>query len=211
MLEIRKDYIQEKYVLYTVYDVINDNLIYDYFIETVDDAKKGNSFLKETFFNKWLDKQPYFSIASRRFKNDITEIICKLDKLIELNNSLSIVRVLNGSKQHYSYYQMMAELKEPKLRREFSIIVNEHCSHLNNNYSIKVSNNEHIEIKPKYSVFVEENNIQKQISLLEARNSIVPFFDALKSFNQSVIHGENRELTTFEGKKILLKFNAVEE
>ena len=146
MLEIRKDFVQERYVLYTVYDVINDNLIYDYFIETVDDAKKGNSFLKE-----------------------------------------------------------------PKLRREFSIIVNEHCSHLNNNYSIKVSNNEHIEIKPKYSVFVEENNIQKQISLLETRNSIVPFFDALKSFNQSVIHGENREMTTFEGKKILLKFNAVEE
>ena len=58
MLELRKDCIQGKYVLYTVYDFLNDNLIYDYFIETTDEANKGNSLLKETFFKKWADKRP---------------------------------------------------------------------------------------------------------------------------------------------------------
>lgn len=52
MLELRKDCIQGKYVLYTVYDFLNDNLIYDYFIETADEASKSNSLLKETFFKK---------------------------------------------------------------------------------------------------------------------------------------------------------------
>ena len=51
--------------------------------------------------------------------------------------------------------------------------------------------------------------IIKALSKLHAKNSIVPFFDALNSFNQSFIHGENRELDTFEGKKIILKFNEI--
>lgn len=209
MLELRKDCIQGKYVLYTVYDFLNDNLIYDYFIETADEANKGNSLLKETFFKKWADKKPNIFPYSINYKNDINSIKSALDKLIELNNSLSIVHIMGDLQQELTFYQMAKMLKEPIFIKQLSNIIKSNSSQFNKLDCIKISDNERVEIKQKYIVLMEEDNIQKQTSLLHARNSIVPFFDALNSFNQSFIHGENRELDTFEGKKIILKFNEI--
>ena len=54
MLALRTYYIQNKYVLYTIGDIDNDNLIYDYYIKLIN--SKGTGYKEMIFFDKWNGK-----------------------------------------------------------------------------------------------------------------------------------------------------------
>lgn len=180
MLALRTYYIQNKYVLYTIGDIDNDNLIYDYYIKLIN--SKGTGYKEMIFFDKWNGK--YIDLGL--INNDI--LLSSIDNLNDITEALD--RLIKFNKQQKCYY-------EPN----YNPYVDE-C--------IKIADNEYIKVKQRYRIYIEENDIQKPISLLDATNAIVPLVDAFQSFIKSFIHGENSEVYNIFGNKIILVFEGAE-
>lgn len=99
MLALRTYYIQNKYVLYTIGDIDNDNLIYDYYIKLIN--SKGTGYKEMIFFDKWNGKYIDLGLINNDILlssidnlNDITEA---LDRLIKFNNSMDILYIKNDT------------------------------------------------------------------------------------------------------------------
>ena len=200
MLALRTYYIQNKYLLYTIGDINNDNLIYDYYIKLIN--SKGTGYKEMLFFDKWNGKYIDLGLINNDILlssidnlNDITEA---LDRLIKFNNSMDILYIKNDTVYKKTFYQMSYLLKEKFYLIEAIFNKQQKC-YYEPNYNpyvdecIKIADNEYIKVKQRYRIYIEENDIQKPISLLDATNAIVPLVDAFQSFIKSFIHGENSE------------------
>lgn len=217
MLALRTYYIQNKYVLYTIGDIDNDNLIYDYYIKLIN--SKGTGYKEMLFFDKWNGKYIDLGLINNDILlssidnlNDITEA---LDRLIKFNNSMDILYIKNDTVYKKTFYQMSYLLKEKFYLIEAIFNKQQKC-YYEPNYNpyvdecIKIADNEYIKVKQRYRIYIEENDIQKPISLLDATNAIVPLVDAFQSFIKSFIHGENSEVYNIFGNKIILVFEGAE-
>ena len=114
MLALRTYYIQNKYLLYTIGDIDNDNLIYDYYIKLIN--SKGTEGQEMFFFDKWNGKYIDLGLINNDILlssidnlNDITEA---LDRLIKFNNSMDILYIKNDTVYKKTFYQMSYLLKE---------------------------------------------------------------------------------------------------
>jgi hypothetical protein len=217
MLVLRTYYIQNKYLLYTIGDINNDNLIYDYYIKLIN--SKGTEGQEMFFFDKWNGKYIELGLINNDILlssidnlNDITEA---LDRLIKFNNSMDILYIKNDTVYKKTFYQMSYLLKEKFYLIE-AAFNKQQKSYYEPNYTpyvdecIQIGLNEYVKVKQRYRIYIEENDIQKPISLLDATNAIVPLFDAFQSFIKSFIHGENREVYNIFGNKIILVFEGAE-
>ena len=218
MLALRTYYIQNKYLLYTIGDIDNDNLIYDYYIKLIN-PKEGTGYKEMLFFDKWNGKYIDLGLINNDILlssidnlNDITEA---LDRLIKFNNSMDILYIKNDTVYKKTFYQMSYLLKEKFYLIEAIFNKQQNC-YYEPNYNpyvdecIKIADNEYIKVKQRYRIYIEENDIQKPISLLDATNAIVPLVDAFQSFIKSFIHGENSEVYNIFGNKIILVFEGAE-
>lgn len=217
MLALRTYYIQNKYLLYTIGDIDNDNLIYDYYIKLIN--SKGTEGQEMFFFDKWNGKYIDLGLINNDILlssidnlNDITEA---LDRLIKFNNSMDILYIKNDTVYKKTFYQMSYLLKEKFYLIEAIFNKQQKC-YYEPNYNpyvdecIKIADNEYIKVKQRYRIYIEGNDIQKPISLLDATNAIVPLVDAFQSFIKSFIHGENSEVYNIFGNKIILVFEGAE-
>ena len=174
MLALRTYYIQNKYVLYTIGDIDNDNLIYDYYIKLIN--SKGTGYKEMIFFDKWNGKYIDLGLINNDILlssidnlNDITEA---LDRLIKFNNSMDILYIKNDTVYKKTFYQMSYLLKEKFYLIEAIFNKQQKC-YYEPNYNpyvdecIKIADNEYIKVKQRYRIYIEENDIQKPISLLE--------------------------------------------
>lgn len=216
MLALRTYYIQNKYVLYTIGDIDNDNLIYDYYIKPIN--TKGTTGTEMFFFDKWNGK--YIELL----ENEISPInefnkntfVKSVDKLIRYNNSMNIIYVKNNVEYKKTLPQMTSILKPDDFRLVSAVFNRQRKCYYEPNYNpyvdecIKIADNEYVKIKQKYKIYLEKNGVQKAITLLDATNEIVPLFDALDSFQYSFTHGENREVSTLFNSKTILVFEGAE-
>ena len=208
MLVLRTYYIQNKYVLYTIGDINNDNLIYDYYIKLIN--SKGTEGQEMFFFDKWNGK--YIELPENEIspinefnKNTFVESI---DKLIRYNNSMNIIYVKNNVEYKKTLPQMTSILKPDDFRLVSAVFDKQRKCYVDE--CIKITDNEYVKIKQKYKIYLEKNGVQKEITLLDATNEIVPLFDALDSFQYSFTHGENRDISTLFDSKIILVFEGAE-
>lgn len=208
MLVLRTYYIQNKYVLYTIGDINNDNLIYDYYIKLIN--SKGTEGQEMFFFDKWNGK--YIELPENEIspinefnKNTFVESI---DKLIRYNNSMNIIYVKNNVEYKKTLPQMTSILKPDDFRLVSAVFDKQRKCYVDE--CIKITDNEYVKIKQKYKIYLEKNGVQKEITLLDATNEIVPLFDALDSFQYSFTHGENRNISTLFDSKIILVFEGAE-
>ena len=208
MLVLRTYYIQNKYLLYTIGDINNDNLIYDYYIKLIN--SKGTEGQEMFFFDKWNGK--YIELPENEIspinefnKNTFVESI---DKLIRYNNSMNIIYVKNNVEYKKTLPQMTSILKPDDFRLVSAVFDKQRKCYVDE--CIKITDNEYVKIKQKYKIYLEKNGVQKEITLLDATNEIVPLFDALDSFQYSFTHGENRNISTLFDSKIILVFEGAE-
>lgn len=208
MLVLRTYYIQNKYLLYTIGDINNDNLIYDYYIKLIN--SKGTEGQEMFFFDKWYGK--YIELPENEIspinefnKNTFVESI---DKLIRYNNSMNIIYVKNNVEYKKTLPQMTSILKPDDFRLVSAVFDKQRKCYVDE--CIKITDNEYVKIKQKYKIYLEKNGVQKEITLLDATNEIVPLFDALDSFQYSFTHGENRNISTLFDSKIILVFEGAE-
>lgn len=216
MLVLRTYYIQNKYVLYTIGDIDNNNLIYDYYIKLIN--SKGTEGQEMFFFDKWNGK--YIELPENEISpiNEFNKNIFveSIDKLIRYNNSFNIIYIKNNVEYKKTLPQMTSILKPDDFRLVSAVFDKQRKCYYEPDYNpyvdecIKITDNEYVKIKQKYKIYLEKNGVQKEITLLDATNEIVPLFDALDSFQYSFTHGKNREISTLSGNKIILVFEGAE-